>query len=30
MKTPLLVMTTAALLSACAVGPDYQIGRAHV
>ncbi|MES1163629.1 MAG: efflux transporter outer membrane subunit, partial [Rhizobacter sp.] len=24
MKTPLLVMTTAALLSACAVGPDYQ------
>ena len=24
MKTPLLVITTAALLSACAVGPDYQ------
>ena len=24
MKTPLLLMTTAALLSACAVGPDYQ------
>lgn len=24
MKTPLLVMTTAALLSACAVGPDYR------
>ena len=24
MKTPLLVMTTAALLAACAVGPDYR------
>ncbi len=24
MKTPLLLMTTAALLSACAVGPDYR------